>query len=562
MGDFICPFCDSTAIYNSNIRFGRQQYKCIGCNKFVLSHYTIDIAKKETRGFVCPYCESREIHKSGCQGEKKRYQCWDCLKTIVEYCSFKDLREKEVKSFCFEDDIWDTRSLIPSLDETEITTRLDFTTVQMEWFRILVKKYIKQEIISGSTFGSVRKRLGLLREFSLYLEDKKINNIDRINRQIVLNFISSQQSSNRTVVNKLSFLRCFFDTGNQQRWFTVSEHLIRVEDYPSYKRGTSNDIPICVLEQIEENLYKLPDPIARMWMVSFFCAMRVSELQLCSLDCLKQDSRGQWIITFWRKKNKDYHTLPITRHGAEIIQQQQEYIKQQFNNNFNYLFCDYVKVSKKYVDQRIFEPVSRVASYDLLSNCINCLIKSENIRDENNELWHFKTHQLRDTRLTYLFETGHEFALISKWAGHKQLRVTQKYVHVKDHMLRKETAKIQASLVNIKGEPVNSKDLPETLQKNPNAHTLAIPNDQTNTPIYGYCGLPLNHDCPHWKACYTCPSFIARRELLPDYMRVRNQLREKQARAEQNGETARVDQFKQQADSLDVVIASFEEAVT
>lgn len=159
---------------------------------------------------------------------------------------------------------------------------------------------------------------------------------------------------------------------------------------------------------------------------------------------------------------------------------------------------------------------------------------------------------------TYLFETGHEFKVVSTWAGHKKHETTQKYVHVKDHTLRKETAHIQISLVNIKGEPINPASLPETLHQTPNAHTLAIPEDHINTPIYGYCGLSLDQDCPHWKACYTCPSFIAHRQLLPDYINIRDKLKEKQFRAEQNGETVKVDQFKQQADSLDIVIARFE----
>lgn len=159
-----------------------------------------------------------------------------------------------------------------------------------------------------------------------------------------------------------------------------------------------------------------------------------------------------------------------------------------------------------------------------------------------------------------MFESGHSFAVVSKWLGHQAAITTQKYIHVKDHSLRNETAKVQAKLTNIRGKLLNWEDLPETLQKNPKAHTLAIPDDHVNTPIYGYCGLPLDEDCPHWKACYTCPSFIARREQLPDYIKIRDELRAKLARAEQNGETVKVDQYKQQADSLDAVIASFEGA--
>ena len=286
----------------------------------------------------------------------------------------------------------------------------------------------------------------------------------------------------------------------------------------------------------------MTDIKARMWMICYFCGMRISELQLCPLDCIQQNNKGQWSITFWQKKTKSHHTLPISRELAQVIQQQQQETKKVKGENFKYLF------SGVNVD---------ILHREALQNSVNTLIKKENIRDDNGKLWHFTNHQLRDTRATYLFETGHEMAVVSKWLGHKNWVTTQKYVHVGDNTLREETAKVQAQLTNIKGKSVTWESLPTTLQENPAAHTIAIPEDHINTPIYGFCGLALDRDCPHWKACYTCPSFVARKELLPDYIKIRDRLRDKQSVAEERGQTALIDQFKQQADSLDVIVHSF-----
>lgn len=519
--------------------------------------------------FICPFCESKRFFRDGRKNGRLYFACRDCRKKVPEYCEIR--RIHLIKPFVFEEDIWDLRALIPDLDEQdkrEKTLRLDFGLIRLNWLKDVVKKYIRQEAFSGSSVTTLYKGFSQLKRFSTYLENQQsIRSVNEIDKSTILTFVglSCKNKNNRAISRILGELKKFFTTGNIHGWFSVSEHLILPEDYPKYQRGTSNDIPSVVLEQIENNLHKLPDPIARMWIVGYFCAMRLSELQLCNLDCLKQDSRGEWAITFWRKKNKDWHTLPITRDVAKVIQQQQDYIRQQFGDSFKYLFCNYLgvpkKISKTSLEQLNLTPQAAVPRNRLLITLVSCLITSENIRDENGELWHFKTHQLRDTRLTHLFETGHEFALVSKWAGHKKWEVTQKYVHVKDHTLRNETIKIQAKLANIKGEAISEDSLPETFQKTPNAHTLAVPGDHINTPIYGYCGLPLDEECLHWKACYTCPSFVARREQLPDYIRIRDELRAKQARAEQNGETIKIDQFKQQADSLDAVIARFEEAV-
>ena len=514
--------------------------------------------------FICPFCASLRMNRAGSAHGKKRFRCAECLKVIYAHYPIDDRvkRDKSVKPFCFEDDVWDLRVLFTNSElDLRNGRKLDFSKFKLDWFKQLVKRYIQQEIQTGLALKTVKGRLRVLSRFSSYLEQHtKINRIEEVNRDLILGFIA-EISINRqsgTIAEYLGNLRHFLEQGNLQGWFQIDEYLIRAEDYPPYNPGIPNDIPSCVLEQIENNLHQLPDPIARMWMVGFFCAMRLSELQLCPLDCLKQDSRGEWFITFWRKKNQDYHTLPISRDIAKIIQSQQQYIKQQFGDSFNYLFCDYVKVSTIKVNQPNLIPVARVSRNHVLSTCINCLIKAEKIEDANGKLWHFANHQLRHTRLTYLFETGHELAVVSKWAKHIKLKTTQKYVRVKDRTLREATAPIQTSLVNIWGRSIGLEELPETLRKNPNSHTLAMSEDHINTPIYGYCGLPLEKNCPHWKACYTCPSFIARRELLPDYVKIRDRLRHKQVTAEAQGETVKVDQFQQQADSLDSIIAGFE----
>ena len=359
-----------------------------------------------------------------------------------------------------------------------------------------------------------------------------INQNDWLRREVIIDFIfvRSTKVSGDTVANDLSRLNTFFRTAQLNQWLDVPLNIIRPEDYPKPSVAQNNDIPQIVFEQINQKLHKMSDKQARMWMICYFCGMRISELQLCPLDCIQQNNKGQWSITFWQKKTKSHHTLPISRELAQVIQQQQQETKKAKGESFKYLFCG---------------RTADIFDDETLKKAINKLIKKEDIRDDNGQLWHFTNHQLRDTRATYLFETGHEMAVVSKWLGHRHWITTQKYVHIGDNTLREETAKVQAQLTNIKGESVAWESLPKTLQENPAAHTLAIPEDHINTPIYGFCGLSLDKDCPHWKACYTCRSFVARKELLPDYIKIRDRLRDKQSVAEERGQTALIDQFKQ-----------------
>ncbi len=546
MSQIICHRCGSTNLKKTGrTKKNIQQYLCKDCNRSCRESYERDFTPIPSN-IVCPRCNSRNLMKGGKRERKggavRTYLCKDCQRIFNETYVTKN----EIKAFCFEDDVWDLRAtgyLKDDIDKIH-KTYLRFTSIKQPWLNLTVKKYVKFRLDNGITLGGIGIALNVFFKLSKYLSSQHLEEENCLTRETISGFISKEGKgkANSTIVRYLCVLKNFFEIASQLNWLNLPLNLIRSEDFPKIKIATSNDIPNSVLKCINENLHCLPETIARMWMIAYFCGMRMSELILCSLDCIKQDNKGQWSIPFTRKKVQDEHRLPISRELALVIQEQQEETRENFGDKSKYLFCN-LRGGAIY--------------HDTLAKEINKLIKTQNIRDENGKLWHFTSHQLRDTRATNLFETGHEMAVVSQWLGHRHLRTTQKYVHVSDDTLRRETAKVQAQLTNIKGEAVALEDLPQTLQDNPNYHTLAIPEAHINTPIYGYCGLPLNEDCPHWKACYTCPSFVARQELLPDYINIRNKLRDKQFRSEEKGETVKVDQFRQQAESLEVIIASF-----
>ena len=102
--------------------------------------------------------------------------------------------------------------------------------------------------------------------------------------------------------------------------------------------------------------------------------------------------------------------------------------------------------------------------------------------------------------------------------------------------------------------------MPRSFWKNPQAHKLELGSNHINTPIYGYCGLPLDVGCDKFRACYTCANFVAAPEKLPEYIKTRDELRTKESNALANGQDVLVEQFGKQADQLDKIIASLQEA--
>ena len=319
-----------------------------------------------------------------------------------------------------------------------------------------------------------------------------------------------------------------------------------------------------VRTQIEQNLHRLPDSITRMWLIGYFCAMRPSEIALLKRDCLVQEGQ-HWKLVWHRKKTNDYHEIPISRKIAEVVQQQQEYIQNLWGNEWDYLFCHYHNMSRTDLSHFKLKPVKKILPGDKnhpLLIGIKTLIKTLDIRDENNQLAKFQSKFLRTTRLTQLFEQGHDLAVVSAWAGHKNFATTANhYTAVSCELMESEAGHIHKALVNNNGHHIAYESFPKSFWDNSTAHKLELSATHINTPIYGYCGLPLDKDCYKFRACYTCQCFVATIDKLPEYIKTRDELRAKEAKALSAGQDVLVEQFNKQADQLDKIITSLQQKV-
>ncbi|MDJ0533406.1 MAG: hypothetical protein QNJ70_13055 [Xenococcaceae cyanobacterium MO_207.B15] len=210
-------------------------------------------------------------------------------------------------------------------------------------------------------------------------------------------YINWDKTSNDALRIRLGVIRSFFLTGTLQGWFEIDQDIIRDDDYPKRKLKTPDPIPDSVREQIEQNLHKLPEPFARMWLIAFFTAMRPAELALLKKDCLVQEG-GTWAIIFDRlKNNEERRKIFITRTIAEVVREQQDYIQKLWGDEWDYLFCHYCGLSDDDPSQPKLQPVKKVIpkSPNIFSRVIRCLIKTEDIRDDNGKLAKFTQRLVR-----------------------------------------------------------------------------------------------------------------------------------------------------------------------
>jgi integrase/transposase-like protein len=582
-GEFVCPEC-SAEMYVLGIDNldNKRLFRCSQCRKRLRESCHLDEMRRvedplnsgvewytnyRIKGFICPECQEENIYFTGIVSNKKRFQCRSCQKIHYDSIAITNgnisrysKSYTSVKPFQWTDDHWDLRAINPNFDKRDETRHISsFTDFELQWFKNEVKQYIYYLCKTNSSLGTISIYLSVLRIFCRYLIGENITSFHEINRSLILDYLSKEKYVTK---QKLGGLRNFFTVGTIKGWFKIDQDIIRNNDYPREYCSNPDPISDMVRKQIEENLHLLPDPIARMWIVCYFAAMRPSEISLLKYDCLVQEGQ-YWKLVWNRKKGKDEHEVPISITIAQVVQEQQEYIKNLWGDEWDYLFCHYQNLSSTDPSMPKLEPVKKVLSgstNDRLSAGIRTLIKTCDIRDENGQLAKFTTKLLRSTRLTELFEQGHDLAVVSAWAGHKNLYTTSTYyTQVSCELMEREAGHIQKALVNSSGHRVLYESFPKSFWENPTAHKLELGDTHINTPIYGYCGLPLDQDCHKFRACYTCQSFVATVEKLPQYLNVLSELRAKQAKAMSAGQEVLVEQFGRQAEQLDKIIASLQQ---
>jgi integrase/transposase-like protein len=584
-GEFICPECETEGMTIREIcqRTNKRYFYCSRCRKAQRESSSINkIVKVEDplnqgvywytnhriKGFVCPECQQENMYLVKANGRiKKSFKCRSCEKfqsdsIVLNHRNLSRFSNNSrlVKSFDWMNNEWDLRAIKLDFNERDSSYFIaNFTDFEQAWFKDEVKRYVYYLCKGSNTLSTITSHISSLRFFSRYLVKENILRFSQINRNLMLDFLSREDKVNK---QKLGALRDFFVIGTIKKWFEIEQDIIRDADYPKKHRGNPDPISKRVTKQIEENLHVLPDPIARMWLICYFTAMRPNELALVKRDCLVQEGQ-YWKLVWYRKKVKDQHEVPISRTVAQIVQEQQKYIQNLWGDEWNYLFCHYHNLSSTDPSQPKLEPVKKVLpthQRNPLLVGIRTLITALKIKDENGKPATFQTKLLRSTRLTELFEQGHDLAVVSAWAGHKELATTSTYyTQVSCELMEREAGHIQKALVNSNGHRVLYESYPKSFWENPTAHKLELDGTHINTPIYGMCGLPLDQDCQKFRACYTCNSFVATIEKLPQYINTRDELRTKQARAMSAGHEVLVEQFGTQADRLDNIIASLQQ---
>jgi hypothetical protein len=175
------------------------------------------------------------------------------------------------------------------------------------------------------------------------------------------------------------------------------------------------------------------------------------------------------------------------------------------------------------------------------------------VRDGAGRPVRVTTHQFRHTLGTRMLNDGVPQHVIQRLLGHESASMTQHYARLHDQTLREAFDTYARARVNIAGERVVYDPAAESAEGEWMKERLArakqtLPN--------GYCGRPLQQECPHPNACLTCPDFLTDTTFLAAHRDQRDRTAKLIARAETKGQFRLVEMNRKVVSNLDTIITT------
>ncbi len=388
---------------------------------------------------------------------------------------------------------------------------LNFSKFSQDWLKLLVKTYILVKTRREISISYITQCLSCLRKFSLFLEKTSIRQPEQINHQVFEAFdyhLHSQQLKEETIKFYYTSLIDFFNTCRLEGWLDINTYWFQGKRQKAFPKNEEiNYLPEEVWNQLDQNLHYLPEPLQRMVLIIRTTGIRVGELCNLPFTCLKKQGE-QWRLCLKTEKYNTKDELPIPVELVAVIQEQQEYIRQQFNDSYDNLFCANKNSFRKGGqfqenphEKMPFSPKPKIMGGYSFNRWLNRLARECNICSKDGKLWHFQSHQFRRTVATIMTNAGVRDLIIQKYLRHRSPLMQRYYKHLLKQVLQDEYEELmkEKKYVDNTGQIVAAHQ-----PKNPITEFLRHRMAQITT-TYGECHRPiLKAPCQTVNACWRC----------------------------------------------------------
>ena len=338
-----------------------------------------------------------------------------------------------LKNPLLERDIWSMADLGYTPEDliSANNRNIYFEEIELPWLKLLTKLTVLVLSNERKSCDTIRKFSLIFRRLSEFLIENSSFKPQDISNQVLQEFISQSKKSSQD--DRKRHIRYATQLWAEESWLQINYIHIR-DKGPKPKNQI---IPEEVLIQVYENLELFPPMLERLIRLQIALGARIGEILKLNRHCLKHENE-QWQIQRWIGKRKIWKYFPIHPLIAELIQEQQRFLSEQFGNesDFDKLFCwlsvaprDGAKQPHAHANRFEIEPVYRpqILQRSMISFWLRDFSKQVKIKDKKENLFELTTHMFRRTKASIMAYCEAEDEYIAAVLGHASLAMLPHY---------------------------------------------------------------------------------------------------------------------------------------
>lgn len=407
-----------------------------------------------------------------------------------------ELGQEWIHDSLMNQDVWTFEELGYTEEEARIISvrNIYFDGFSLPWLKLLAKLTAKASAREKCGLLRVRSRVNGLRQLNEFLVSKSYSQPGLITDSLLKEFIAQSNSNGRRAI--IAYV--------VQLW--AEEEWLKLPFVPSiYKKTTPKveTIPEEVLYQIYENFDLLPPPLERLFRLQIVLGCRIGELIIMPRQCLKHE-HNKWFLLRWIQKQKHWRFYEIHPSVAELIREQQKFLKTQFGNNssFDKLFCHLstsqihrAKTGGRFKVEPLYFP--KVMTSGLITKWLVSFRNAANLKDKNGNKFKLTSHMFRRTKASIMAYCEAEDEYIAAVLGHASLDMLPHYRKRSLERLEKEAD--AKGYVDMYGRITSFKPRKRRYEK-----LAEIIENKVSTSLGG-CHRPIMlGDCQYRYGCLNC----------------------------------------------------------
>lgn len=459
---------------------------------------------------------------------KKSHLGKDGIKTTTRFQEFL-LDVTDTRTF-FERDIWHLNKM--TINEERCNASSLINTIS--FYRIVNKtnrEYVKHWVryLFGCTeyaVSTIMNSLGNITSFFNDIGDIDASNITSTDIRDYVDEYASIRSAGR--INKIlknvdSFYRFFeVEEGSHTKSPILKTHYLNDSYVPADNLVSDN-----VILQLFKHLHLLPLKERCIFLISYACGTRISDICQMKIDCLYDDNDGGYYINYFCQKMQKQQMNLIPHALFLLLQQQQEVVR----GNGIYLFPSYLHTSK---------PMQRT-SYTFIMN--EYMVKW-GIKEDDGTQYRYKSHSFRHTLATDLLQNYSVDLQVIQLAvlNHQEIQMSLTYAQRSDDFNKTLHDKYISNYGEFK---------PLAFDNESDVNKKALGN--------GFCGFPDKlGTCPYSDICLSCEFFRTSKKFLDIHKKHLEEIRKNIVTYELNGWIPNLESAKETEKILIKIIDTLE----